>query len=279
MWSGRVVELKAAWQLLKLIDQIHLWAFTDFRTFVLEHLRPWHKFCEDNYLLDWDSQYDCPPEYKRRRVCNTDRDLLLPCWVDSVDSKVVRQQVQTLAKYSLAKAIREHESIKGKFCHGKSYRYTWTCLFERCEDLAGGSPECPSLFSSDEDFLQHLVNIKAVPERAREHTQTQMLHLHEEHDMEEDTGDGWLLGINEVSYDDPNSHAMDQRCILAGKCTVRSDIMFDVDPLLQSPERNSCSSEVVEIELREEKACTKRRGYDDLEEDEQSGSSKRPRCE
>ena len=56
--SGRIVNGRTAWELLSLIDQIHLWSITESRTFVLEHLRSWHTFCKENCLLDWDSVYD-----------------------------------------------------------------------------------------------------------------------------------------------------------------------------------------------------------------------------
>lgn len=43
VWSGHVIFAKVAYELLTLIDQTHLWAITEYRTFVLEHLRTWHE--------------------------------------------------------------------------------------------------------------------------------------------------------------------------------------------------------------------------------------------
>ena len=280
MWSGRVVEPEPAWQLLKLLDQIHLWAITDFRTFVIEHLRPWHKFCEDNYLLDWDSQYDCPSEYKRRRTCNEDEDLPLPSWVDSVDSKPVRQQIQNLAKQSLAKAIREHDALKGKSRDGKNHQYTWTCLFQPCKVLSGTSPECPSLFSSDESFTQHLIDVQAIPEWLRASMQTELLHFHAKHDMKDDAGEGWPWGFIERHFDPDTSHIMEQNRILAGKCKIHPNIVVDDNnPPPRSPERHSRPSEMVKLQRTSGKGCTKRQVYDGFEECGLSESFKRLRYE
>lgn len=44
IWSGPVTTERRAWELLSLIDQIHLWGVTDFRDFVITHLTPWHEF-------------------------------------------------------------------------------------------------------------------------------------------------------------------------------------------------------------------------------------------
>lgn len=35
---------RTAWELLQIVDQIHIWGATDFRDFVIQHLRPWHEF-------------------------------------------------------------------------------------------------------------------------------------------------------------------------------------------------------------------------------------------
>src|SRR6266487_2000986 len=88
VWSARVVNERTAWELLSLVDQIHLWAFTDFRTFVLNHLRPWHKFCDDNYILDWNSVYNVRPELKWTRTCSEGEDLPLPSWVNLLKESV-----------------------------------------------------------------------------------------------------------------------------------------------------------------------------------------------
>lgn len=52
IWSGRVTTERKAWELLSLIDQIHLWGATDFRQFVMKHLQPWYAFAEKCYHID-----------------------------------------------------------------------------------------------------------------------------------------------------------------------------------------------------------------------------------
>lgn len=52
IWSARVVTERKAWELISLIDQIHLWGVTDHRDFVIQHLKPWHAFAEECYARD-----------------------------------------------------------------------------------------------------------------------------------------------------------------------------------------------------------------------------------
>ncbi|KAF4429436.1 light induced alcohol dehydrogenase Bli-4 [Fusarium acutatum] len=54
IWSGRVSTERRAWELLSLIDQIHLWGVTVFRDFVIRHLKPWHEFAKRCYVNDID---------------------------------------------------------------------------------------------------------------------------------------------------------------------------------------------------------------------------------
>ncbi|KAI9770996.1 MAG: hypothetical protein M1840_002700 [Geoglossum simile] len=158
IWSGRVVNEKTAWELLSLIDQIHLWAITEFRRFVLEHLRPWLKFCEENFLLDWDSVYDSGQQRKRKRVCSESRDLLLPSWVSFL-SDSARQKVQVRAKESLAKALKEHLLHKEKGKAKDLDTSGWVCLINECslsQDIK---------FHSYELFSSHLQSAHGFPER------------------------------------------------------------------------------------------------------------------
>lgn len=54
IWSGRVTTERRAWELLQIVDQIHSWGATDFRDFVIRHLKPWHEFCKKCYVNDVD---------------------------------------------------------------------------------------------------------------------------------------------------------------------------------------------------------------------------------
>lgn len=107
------IDERAVWEPLSLIDQIHLWALTGFRDFVMEHLRPWHAFCDENHLPNWDSVYDTGPERKRRRTCDETGALPIASWVNMLSDKR-QQRIQDRAKCFLAKATIEHEMWKGK---------------------------------------------------------------------------------------------------------------------------------------------------------------------
>jgi hypothetical protein len=142
-----VINERTAWELLTLIDQIHLWAITEFRSFILDHLRPWHNFCEKNYLLDWDSIYDLGP--KRKRNISDTEDLLMPSWVNLLNY-TSQQKMQIKAKVSLAKALIERQQQTGK---GKGVDFrNWHCVVdERCR------LEVNEVFSPAE-FQEHLRN-------------------------------------------------------------------------------------------------------------------------
>jgi hypothetical protein len=153
VWSARATNERAAWELLSLIDQIHLWAITEFRTFVTEHLKPWHKFCDDNYLLDWKSVYNIKPELKWMRTCSEGTDLPLPSWVNLL-SDPIQRKVQARAQNSLAEALEKHRRRKGKGrCETES---GWHCEADQCST----SQET----YTSEAFLNHLRDLHHYPE-------------------------------------------------------------------------------------------------------------------
>lgn len=67
VWSGRINNERNAWELISLVDQIHQYAVTHFRSFVMQHLNEWHRYCAENYLFDWDSDDDGTRTRKRKR--------------------------------------------------------------------------------------------------------------------------------------------------------------------------------------------------------------------
>src|ERR1700760_3247007 len=100
VWSGDVDIESNAFELLSLLDQIHLWSITAYRTFVIDHLRAWHAACEQNYYLEWDTIYDLGDNKKRARVLEAGTDLALPNWADYL-SDPQKQKLQVRAKESL----------------------------------------------------------------------------------------------------------------------------------------------------------------------------------
>lgn len=145
IWSARVTNERAAWELLSLIEQIHNWAITTFRTFVIEHLKPWHKFCDNNYLLDWKSVYDVKPELKQLRTCREGEDLLLPSWAQLLNEQMQRK-LQERAKRSLEEAIEEDCSRKG------IKRHVYECRGRCSEGKCSGSQETYNIKA----YLSHL---------------------------------------------------------------------------------------------------------------------------
>lgn len=158
LWSGRVVNDRTAWELLTLVDQTHLWAVTEFRTFVIEHLRPWHYFCENNYLLDWDSIHDAGPQRKRKRTLSNDHPLLLPGWTDLL-GKPAGLRIQERTSGSLERATKQHQLRKGKAkCSEESDpgNGDWSCMMGDCRSV---EPEV----GSSEALLNHMRCVHNLP--------------------------------------------------------------------------------------------------------------------
>lgn len=82
IWSGRVIDERKAWELLCLIDQIHHYATTRFRDYVIQHLQTWHNFCDKNFLLNWVPSQDVPEDEKWRRNAATP-----PRWARHLNKK------------------------------------------------------------------------------------------------------------------------------------------------------------------------------------------------
>ena len=75
-----------------MVDQIQEWAKTTFRDWVIKHLRPWHEYCEENYLFDWDTDNENskrPQSKKRkRRLIDDGGNVRLAKWSDFADAPV-----------------------------------------------------------------------------------------------------------------------------------------------------------------------------------------------
>lgn len=96
---------------------------------MLDHLKPWHKFCRDNYLSDWFSAYNVPEERKWLRTYNNDEDLAMPSWVKRM-SDPFQQKLQERSKISLNKARAEYTTRKGKSkCEDSP---GWHCIIDKC---------------------------------------------------------------------------------------------------------------------------------------------------
>jgi hypothetical protein len=114
IWSGHVTCEEKAFELLSLLDQIHMWAITEHRSFILDHLRAWHKNCDKNLLLEWDSRFDLGDDKKRRRALNEAGELNLPKWV-SYFSEPNQRNIQSRARRCLKQVLAEEHQLKKKF--------------------------------------------------------------------------------------------------------------------------------------------------------------------
>lgn len=95
-----------------LVDKIHHWAKTRFRNFVIQHLKPWHKYCDEDYLSDWDTddENSKAPQSKKRKhgIDDEGDDLRLPKWCDLVKAPL-RSKMLVKERESLRKVLRERE--------------------------------------------------------------------------------------------------------------------------------------------------------------------------
>ena len=92
-----------------LVDQIHDWAVNTFRNFVIQHLKAWHKYCDANYLLDWDTDdpnSKRPESKKRKREVHDDEDVNLLTWCDFVDEPL-RKKMLEKEKKSLKEMLEQ----------------------------------------------------------------------------------------------------------------------------------------------------------------------------
>lgn len=111
IWSGSIETERGAWELLMLVDQIHDWAVKTFRNFVIQHLKPWHRYCDANYLLDWDTDdpnSKKPESKKRKREVHEDEDVKLPKWCGYVDEPL-RKKMLEREKISLREMLEQEK--------------------------------------------------------------------------------------------------------------------------------------------------------------------------
>ncbi|KAL9630570.1 MAG: hypothetical protein Q9164_006346 [Protoblastenia rupestris] len=115
IWSGSITNTRKAWELIYLVDQIQEWAKTTFRDWVIKHLRPWHEYCEENYLFDWDTDNENskkPQSKKRkRRLIDDGSDVRLAKWSDFADPPVRAKAMARERAYLRAKLRDETKAI------------------------------------------------------------------------------------------------------------------------------------------------------------------------
>ena len=142
VWSGRITDERKAWELLSLIDQIHLWGVTTHREYVLRHLKLWHKYCKQVWAK----------EVRRRLLQGKDHTNLdaifpfsnTPLWLKGFPHEF-SSMVWCKAETIMEKARLEEQPGEPVV----------RCLVDRC---GHGDPPGYNLFSASE-HLRHLAKI------------------------------------------------------------------------------------------------------------------------
>jgi hypothetical protein len=154
IWSGHATDEQTAAELLSLVNQVHQWAKTVFRMFVVQHLRAWHEFCAENYFLEWDSECDVPTNRKRKREVDDTKDVMVPNWVADLEEPS-RKQFQIRAKLALRKAIQRAQLIEGDSQGYVEDEFRIGCPREGCRF------RCESF----EALLDHMGRVHVIDER------------------------------------------------------------------------------------------------------------------
>ncbi|KAJ3539273.1 hypothetical protein NM208_g5553 [Fusarium decemcellulare] len=165
IWSGRVTTERRAWELLSLIDQIHLWGATDFRDWVIRHLKPWHEFGKKCYVNDVDFIASAPQtsmsfttemyQFRGPGPC-----LALPKWTEHLQEEA-RLKLKDAAGYHLFHAFIKYRSKN----QPKSDRFPdmKRCAIGQCRPI-GGDPGYP--LASIEEVKTHLREVHGEGEES-----------------------------------------------------------------------------------------------------------------
>jgi hypothetical protein len=162
------VTERKAWELLSLVDQIHLWGVTDFRDFVIRHLKPWHEFCKKCYVNDVDFMAMKPEAGNRtlndgRVVCITPTScLVLPEWAKYV-TEDTRLKLRNRAAFHMWEAYNKYRrDVRAK---SDGFPDIISCQIDECGPLKG--PGYP--LASIEEGELHLREIHGVDDAGIAH--------------------------------------------------------------------------------------------------------------
>ena len=79
------------------------------------HLKPWHAYCDETYLFDWDTDDENskkPQSRKRKRGLEDDGEVLrLPKWCDLVDAPL-RSKMLAKGQKSLKGTLRKRKRLR-----------------------------------------------------------------------------------------------------------------------------------------------------------------------
>ncbi|KAI1326130.1 hypothetical protein F5Y16DRAFT_422050 [Xylariaceae sp. FL0255] len=158
VWSGRVANERYAWELLYLVDQIHKWGVTEFRDFVIRHLKPWHEYAKKCYVSDVDiitaslntSSNEQPVIGPGIRL-KIPSQQTLPEWARWITEEH-RNKLRIRAKTLLYNALIAYnpKTLQTK----DSFRESFTCQLDGCGDRMMGFP-----LAGEDECVTHLREI------------------------------------------------------------------------------------------------------------------------
>lgn len=161
IWSGRVVTIRKAWELLSLVDQIHLWGATDFRNSIIQYLKPWHEFSRRAYANDVEfvvSKVRTPKVMRdgKEYICIAAACLQLPDWANRLSEEIRGKLLERVSFHFYEAYQRDRSALSDQ------WPCVIRCLFEDCGPP--GTPGYPIL--SEEEMLEHYREIHGKDDEA-----------------------------------------------------------------------------------------------------------------
>jgi hypothetical protein len=144
------VSTRKAWELLSLVDQIHLWGATDFRNSIIKYLKQWHEFGRRCYANDVDFLFsklktDRVPQDRKGYCCVPAASLQLPDWANRL-SEEIRGKLLERAGFHFREAYRRDLSALSD-----QWPAAMKCVRGDCGPL--GTPGYP--IRSEEEMVAH----------------------------------------------------------------------------------------------------------------------------
>lgn len=153
---------RKAWELLSLVDQIHLWGVTDFRNFVIQHLKPWHDFRKNCNINDVNFMATNPSAgnvaVNGAVFCKMPSScLVLPEWTKYVPEDT-RLKLQKRVTFHMWQAYNKYQrDVRAK---SDEFPGIMSCQIGECGPL--GSPGYP--LASIEEGALHLREVHGADE-------------------------------------------------------------------------------------------------------------------
>lgn len=141
------------------MDQIHLWGVTDFRDFVIRHLKPWHAFGKECYINDvgfmnvvpdmGTATVDGKPTFRVPAAC-----IRLPQWTEHV-TKESRRKLQERAVSHMRNAYANCQADLRAMADNSDVG--WACNIGECAGESDDGRIGPGYpFESPEGIIIHL---------------------------------------------------------------------------------------------------------------------------